>query len=223
MDKNFNQVLMKALPGIIVATIFPIVITVFSNQLFSQSHDPVYTMVGLVGFWIVALVLILLVKKYEKRALSSIGIFKTSFKTIAFGAILGILLSVTVPLCTLLINKILPAQTTTDVINNALQLSVPLLFFSIITAAITEELIFRGYLLTRLLDRGINKHICAFISIIPFSLIHLNNWSLNHIFGVVLPLGILLTYLYMWKRNLVFVMLVHFFIDVPLIIIALQQ
>ena len=39
--------------------------------------------------------------------------------------------------------------------------------------------------------------------------------------GAVLPLGAILTGLYMWRRNLLFVVIVHLLIGLPLILIAL--
>ncbi len=37
--------------------------------------------------------------------------------------------------------------------------------------------------------------------------------------GVVLPLGMVLTGLYLWRRNLGFVILIHFITDLPLFLI----
>jgi len=48
----------------------------------------------------------------------------------------------------------------------------------------------------------------------------LPNWSLAHVLGVVLPLGAALTSLYVWKRNLPFMVTVHFLVDAPLFVLA---
>lgn len=54
-----------------------------------------------------------------------------------------------------------------------------------------------------------------------FTVIHVPGWGVAHALGVVLPLGAALTGLYVWKRNLLLVMLVHLVIDAPLIVLAL--
>jgi uncharacterized protein len=58
------------------------------------------------------------------------------------------------------------------------------------------------------------------ITLAVFVLLHLGGWNLSHVFGVVLPLGAILTGLYLWRRNLPFVMLTHFLIDFPLFLLA---
>ena len=45
--------------------------------------------------------------------------------------------------------------------------------------------------------------------------------GLSHVLGVVLPLGAVMTGLYLWRRNLWFLIITHFLIDLPIILIAL--
>jgi membrane protease YdiL (CAAX protease family) len=59
------------------------------------------------------------------------------------------------------------------------------------------------------------------ITFTVFVLLHLGGWNLAHVFGVVLPLGAILTGLYLWRHNLPFVMLIHLVIDLPLFLIAI--
>jgi membrane protease YdiL (CAAX protease family) len=49
---------------------------------------------------------------------------------------------------------------------------------------------------------------------------HLEGWNLGHIFGVVLPLGAVMTGLYLWRRNLLFMIITHFVLDLPIVLIA---
>jgi uncharacterized protein len=39
--------------------------------------------------------------------------------------------------------------------------------------------------------------------------------------GVVLPLGAVMTGLYLWRRNVVFMIITHFMLDLPIVLIAL--
>ena len=38
---------------------------------------------------------------------------------------------------------------------------------------------------------------------------------------MVLPLGAVMTGLYLWRRNVVFVMITHFLLDLPIVLVAL--
>jgi hypothetical protein len=42
----------------------------------------------------------------------------------------------------------------------------------------------------------------------------------GHVVGVVLPLGAVITGLYLWRRNVV-VIIAHFLLDLPLVLVAL--
>lgn len=96
-----------------------------------------------------------------------------------------------------------------------------MLTLGVITAAVTEEVLFRGYALERLKQRTGRWSLAGLISVGVFTVIHLPGWGRAHALGVVLPMGAALTALYIWKRNLVLVMLVYLVIDAPLIVLAL--
>jgi len=134
---------------------------------------------------------------------------------------LGILLSLLVPVFTLLVNAVFPPSDTGTITQVTSNFSWWILLLSVLTAGITEEILFRGYPLERLHEITGNKWISGVISLIFFVAIHATGWNIAHIIGVVIPLGIILTGLYFWQRNLLFVMIVHVFIDLPLVFIAL--
>jgi uncharacterized protein len=213
---------LKCLTGLIIALLFPLILKVSISYAPESMNNNIVNAVGLVGFWVIATLLLILVTKYETKQLDSIGIKKLSKKNIALAIFLGLILSLTVPVFTILANKILPVSNQDELLNSTNVVSIGILIFSIITAAVTEEIIYRGYIITRLENSGMHKYFAATISILFFSLVHASTWGISHILGVVLPLGLILTFLFMWKRNLWFVILIHLFIDLPLIFIALK-
>jgi membrane protease YdiL (CAAX protease family) len=95
-----------------------------------------------------------------------------------------------------------------------------LILFSILTAGITEEIVFRGYIIERIHEITNKTWLGVLISIIAFVLPHTISWNMTHVIAVVLPLGAILTGLYLWKRNVIFNMIVHIVIDLPLVIMA---
>ena len=179
------------------------------------------TLIGQCVLWSGAIVVVAGVIAVENRPLTSIGWQHMTIRggIIAIG--IGIVLSLLVPVLTLLISAIIPGAEEEGTIAQVTE-TVPawLIFISVLTAAVTEEILYRGYLIERLLDLTGHKWFSGAISVFVFVLVHAAGWNWQHVFGVVLPLGIILTALYLWRRNLFFVMIVHLVINLPLVFLA---
>ncbi|WP_194140249.1 CPBP family intramembrane glutamic endopeptidase [Flavobacterium hungaricum] len=107
-------------------------------------------------------------------------------------------------------------------LNNALLLfkkSYFLLFFTCVTAGITEELIFRGYLLPRLEIVLKNKISAIVLSSILFGLMHIGYGTLLHIIGPTV-IGLVFAFQYEKYRNIKILILCHFLWD--LLILTLK-
>jgi membrane protease YdiL (CAAX protease family) len=94
-----------------------------------------------------------------------------------------------------------------------IQKSPALLVFTAITAGITEEFLFRGYIMSRLAVLINNKHLVVILSALLFALVHLGYKTYTELifaFGI----GIVLGYHYQKYRSLTTVIVVHFLIDV---------
>lgn len=92
----------------------------------------------------------------------------------------------------------------------------------LLRAGITEELIFRAHPIERWFSARGNGWYGAVIGLVIFSILHLPGWGVEHTLVVVLPIGGLLTILYMWRRDVVLNMVTHILIDaVPLIVLPL--
>lgn len=89
----------------------------------------------------------------------------------------------------------------------------PLIYFGAITAGITEEFIFRGYILSRLSVLLKNKHVAVIISALIFGFIHLGYKSLREFIFAVL-LGLIFGYHYQKYRNIKVLVATHFMVDV---------
>lgn len=61
----------------------------------------------------------------------------------------------------------------------------------------------------------------AVIAWLSFSLLHLLGWDWVHVLTLVLPAGLLLTLVYLWRRSLAFVVIIHGILDMPLLILPL--
>lgn len=98
-------------------------------------------------------------------------------------------------------------------------LSIPVLLGMIITTAITEEILFRGYPIERINEFTSTAWIGPAVSFAVFLVPHLTffgaGWLLYHGGGTVMIYA-----LYLRRRNLVACMLLHFLVNVPILIPA---
>jgi membrane protease YdiL (CAAX protease family) len=213
----------KTIFGLSLSLVFPLIYVLFISPVFLKPKvdEPLFTLINFSVLWVLAFGVLFFTRKIEKLPLTTIGWKSLSWKWISIAIGIGILLSFLVPVFTLLVSKIFPPSDTGTIAEVTLHFSWWILLLSVITAGVTEEILFRGYPLERLLESTSNKWISACVSLVFFVAIHATGWNVAHIIGVVIPLGIALTGLYFWKRNLLFVMIVHVIIDLPLVFIAL--
>ena len=84
-----------------------------------------------------------------------------------------------------------------------------------------EEVQFRGYPIERLSMIVKKPWIAGIITCAAFVLQHLFAWDWIHVLTIVLPGGVLMTVLYLWRRNLAMVVIIHAILNVPLLIAPL--
>jgi hypothetical protein len=87
-----------------------------------------------------------------------------------------------------------------------------LLVFTVFTAGVTEEFIFRGYMIPRLSLRFTNKHLPVIISALLFSFMHLGYKSVAELIFTFL-FGLIFGYHYQKYRNIQVLVIVHFLWD----------
>jgi len=182
-----------------------------------------YSLIGFGVFWTLTLVLLGFTRLLEKQTLPSIGWLNLSRKQALLAVVLGFILSMLVPLFSLLVGRLVPASQTGSITEVTTIFPWWIILLSVITAGITEEILFRGYPIERLLAGNYSSWLSGGLSLIFFVVIHASGWNLAHLIGVVLPLGLALTGLYIWQRNLLFVIIVHLMIDLPLVFLALLK
>lgn len=91
-------------------------------------------------------------------------------------------------------------------------LPVPMLALILVRAAVTEEILFRGYGIERLTALTGSRAIGAVVPWLIFTLAHMQAWGLTYIV-VVAPVAAVLTILYLWRRDLVANIIAHFLTD----------
>ena len=95
-----------------------------------------------------------------------------------------------------------------------------LMYFTVITAGITEELLFRAYVLTRLQLLFNNITLSVIVSSVLFGLIHLGYGTLQNVLGPVLIGAVFAAHYYRY-RNLLVVAMAHFLYDLIVISVSM--
>ena len=87
-----------------------------------------------------------------------------------------------------------------------------MIFFIALTAGVTEELIFRGYVLTRLLQWFKNNAAAVIVSSLLFAALHYKYGSIRELIFTFL-IGVLFSIYYIKYRNIKAIIVTHFLID----------
>lgn len=103
-----------------------------------------------------------------------------------------------------------------------LRTNIPLLLFTAMTAGVVEELIFRGFIHTRL-EGGFNSPVLAILlSSVLFALTHLSYDTVANVLGPFY-IGIVFSIFYWRYRNIKVLMLCHFLWDVLVLFISIKR
>lgn len=86
-----------------------------------------------------------------------------------------------------------------------------------LTAAFCEELLFRSYPIERLNLLTGKRWLAALISGLCFVLFHGYAWDWLHLLSIVLPAAIFVTGMYLWRRSLWFVVIIHAVMDITIL------
>lgn len=163
-------------------------------------------------FWFMTLALIGWVVVIERRPLRSIGLRRPGWKSFASAAAAS---AVMIGGITFIYAAIFPAVGETR--SGAMLHSVRSLPFALraamtLRAAAFEELLYRGFVIERLTELTGLRWIAGLLSLLAFTLAHLDGWGVGHLliagFG-----GAVLTALYLLRRDLLANGLAHLLTD----------
>ncbi len=165
--------------------------------------------------WLAACALIGFILLVERRGFASIGIRRPGGQDLIWAMVFagaGLVASALV--------STLVSTSGSAGMAMLMALPLPVIVAIVFTTAITEEVLFRGYPVERLGEAGGSIWIGAAASLVLFVTPHIvffgPAWLAQQ--GV----GVLLAYwLYVWRRNLIASMLMHFIGNAPLILLAL--
>ena len=176
----------------------------------------VWHLVGNEAIWWAYIAAVLLyVTKIERRSLGSIGFHKLGIRNALIGVAAGILITA---LLGALYYVVLPALHLNDAIAstpNARALAATPFWWRLIStvrAAVSEEVLFRGYAIERIQELTGSRTIAVIASCAIFTLDHVSSWGWTHE-AIVAFGGLSFALLYVWRRNLWTSIIAHFIVD----------
>jgi membrane protease YdiL (CAAX protease family) len=163
----------------------------------------------IVWAWVVGI--LLYVVRVERRPLSSIGFRAPGARDWIIAIVAGILI---LALLALILLVVFPALHWSESSQQASILALPywLNVLIVVRAAVSEEILFRGYPMERLEEMTGSRAIAGVVTCAVFTLDHIGFWGWHHIF-IAGTAGMALTVLYLWRRNIWVNMIAHFMVD----------
>jgi membrane protease YdiL (CAAX protease family) len=169
--------------------------------------------------WALATAITVIVIFWEKQPLSSLGLQRPDWRTIAWGlALAATMIYVVMPLLTEALRAIgIPAfeEGMTRVL--AFPLSVRIV--AVVTAGVVEDVLFIGYAFTRLAWLTGSNWLAGIMSVAAMALLHLPNWGSGPVLAYLMT-GAIATAFFVWRRDLAANMIAHVTVDAMAIVIV---
>ena len=178
------------------------------------------TVLNWLALWSAALLTLLILVMGERQPLSAIGFRRLSWQSLGFGIALAIVVIMTFPLASMIL-KALDIPNPQTALAQVATWPVWLRVGTLLTAGVTEEILFRGYPISRLKAATGSTAIAALIPFAVFVALHLPSWGVAHLLFVSLA-GALFTVAFLWRRDLWGNIVAHWGVDaVPLLVLPL--
>ncbi len=197
--------------GLFIALGLPFILDLISGRRSADLAVPSRATRFIAEEWILTLVLLGIVLFWEKRSLASIGIKAMSWRDALWGVI-GFVIGIIAFIFTTPLIQMLGLESTAAGIGQLAKTPLTLRVGIVVTAAITEEILFRGYPIERLSELTGRLGLGAAIAYVAFVLLHIPFWGL----GGAVQIGVwslIITVLYVKRRNLPATMLMHLLND----------
>lgn len=164
-------------------------------------------------FWWAAIIVVLLYIAFvERRRFASVGFRRPKWFDIVLAVIAGILMAFGITVIYFVIFPLLHLKMNAGVMKSLMQTPFWYRFALVTRAAVAEELMFRGYPIERILESTGSRILAAVLTCAAFTYAHLASWGAAQLIVAGYG-GVILTILYLWRRNLWANMLAHWIAD----------
>jgi membrane protease YdiL (CAAX protease family) len=198
-----------ALGGLFLAVIVPVVGPT-RHLPAVPGVNPLYVHEGF--WWALLAVVVLYVLIVERRSLASIGLHRPSWKTVVFGILAGIVGVGGIILIEAAVLPLLHLRLNVRELGTLLHTPLWYRILLVTRAAMMEETLFRGYGIERLTELSGSRWLAGAVTWGLFTLAHVSGWGWAQLIVAGYG-GLILTALYLWRRDLVCNMIGHWLTD----------
>ncbi len=212
--------------GLFIALGLPFVLDLFLGKSPDDLADPSRVVIVIIEEWFIALILLALIFFWERKSFASIGLGKMTGKDLLWG-VGGFFAGVVSFIVTIPLVNALGLGTTSEGIAQLAGVPIGLRVAIVVTAGITEEILFRGYAIERLGSLTGRIGVGAMIAYVVFVALHIPVWGP----GGAIQIGVwslIITALYVKRRNLPACMVMHIlndayaFIILPMLLLQVR-
>ncbi len=210
-DRSPRKRRVWALLGVILALAWPFRTLLFErrNHLLS-SNDDIRT---IIAEWLVVLVLAWIAFGLQRKRPEFFGLRMFGWRDFLYmlGALVGVFV----------LSAALSAFVTAPKVNLHQFTATPvaLRVLLVLTAAICEEFIYRGFAIEQIGELTGSRWLGAFLSLFFFGLGHIGLYGFSTALLIPTSVGLMITLLYMFRRNLPICMLMHGIMDTLFVIV----
>lgn len=163
-------------------------------------------------FWTITAALLFHATRIEKLPLASLGFRPPTIWTLVWGVVFGVLITALFIFCGLVVLPWLHLRGNAAAARPLMTAPLWFRFLLVLRAAVTEEILYRAYPIERIEVLSRSQWLAAGVSVVGFTLAHLNYWGPVQLIFVA-PAGVVLAGLYLWRRDIVCNMIAHFVTD----------
>jgi membrane protease YdiL (CAAX protease family) len=211
---NLNLDLKPQLPppatlvGLGIALLLPLLTNSLLTHVLGPTLSPTLVIAGLVIHWITLALLLIIVIRWERAPLRSIGWRSPRWWTLLFGVVAGVSIAVVSGV----VSHLLGLKSDTHFLPFLQSLPVVERVALVITAGVFEETLYRGYGIERLAQYFGGKWVAAALTLVLFTFAHAPVFGAAQL-APILIVSALVTLLYLWRRDLLLNMVTHSTID----------
>ena len=163
-------------------------------------------------WWVVVIIALGYVALVERRRFSSIGFRRPKVLDIVLAVIVGLLMVAGIVIIYQFVFPLLHLKMNVGQMKALMETPFWYRVLLVTRAAVAEELLFRGYPIERLSELTGSRAMAAVVTWAAFTYAHLGGWGAAQLIVAGYG-GVLLTVLYIWRRNLWANMLAHWIAD----------
>ncbi|MGH6992934.1 MAG: lysostaphin resistance A-like protein [Caulobacteraceae bacterium] len=163
-------------------------------------------------WWILIAIVLAWGRLVEMKPSSSLGLRRPTWKSVAIAIAAAIVMLAITLVCYSVVFPALRLAVPAGAQQSILRLPFAERLEIVVRAAVCEEIIYRGYTISRVASLTGSRVLAVIASIAAFSAAHLSYWGPAQLIPVAI-IGLVLALLWLWRRDLPCNMIAHFLTD----------